>query len=235
MENALSPASIVATAPRRSAVRWPILACLLAVTGLCPFASAAASGVSDRFIAAAHVFETARAGSADATPQAQAAFQQLLSADPANPLYLAYYGSTLALQARDSHVPWQRLSLVRESISTLDRALTLLKPADDQRSNRDIPVSLETRLVAIATYVALPEIFHRMPVAKQQLELAMGSPLFASASSELRGRFFYEVALVAQAEGQTDKERAALRQVVQLAPPSLDLNEVRARLAHLGG
>lgn len=148
---------------------------------------------------------------------------------------MAYYGSTLALQARDSHAPWQRLSLVRESISTLDRALALLKPADDQRSNRDIPVSLETRLVAIATFVALPELFHRLPAAKQQLDLAMGSALFANASSEVRGRFYYEVALVAQAEGQTEKERVALRQVLQLAPPSLDLNEVRARLSHLGG
>lgn len=235
MEKVLPSASTVATTPRFSARLWPVLACLLAAVGLCRFAHAAASGVSERFIAAARVFETARAGSADATPQAQAAFHQLLDTDPSNPLYLAYYGSTLALQARDSHVPWQRLNLVRESIATLDRALTLLKPADDQRSNRDIPVSLETRLVAIATYVALPELFHKLPAAKQQLDLAMGSPLFASASSEVRGRFYYEVALVAQAQGQSDKERAALRQVLQLAPPSLDLNEVRTRLTHLGG
>jgi hypothetical protein len=83
--------------------------------------------------------------------------------------------------------------------------------------------------------VALPEIFHRLPAAKQQLALAMKGPLFASASPELRGRFYYEVALVAQAEGQMDTERSALRQVLQLAPPSLDLQDIRTRLARLGG
>jgi hypothetical protein len=234
-ENAVPSASTVATTPQRSTVRWPILACLLALTalpGLC--AHAAGSTSSDRFIAATQVFETARAGSADATPQAEAAFHQLLAADPGNPLYMAYYGSTLALQARDSHLPWQRINLVRECIAHLDRALTLLKPTDDQRRVRDVPVSLETRLVAIATYVALPEIFHRLPVAKQQLAIAMASPVFATSPSELRGRYYYEVALVAQLEGQTDGERTALRQVLQLAPASLDLNEVRLRLARLG-
>jgi hypothetical protein len=201
---------------------------------LCPWAHAASVGSGDRFLAAIHAFETARAGSADATPVAQADFHELLASEPGNPLYMAYYGSTLALQARDARLPWQRINLVRESIATLDKALTLLTPADDQRRMRDIPVSLETRLVAIATYVALPGIFNRLPAAKQQLALAMGSPLFASVSSELRGRFYYEVALVAQAEGQTDAERTALRQVLQLAPPSLDLQEVRTRLARLG-
>jgi hypothetical protein len=213
-----------------------VLGCLLVLALLSgPWAHAAPAGVTERFLAAAREFETARAGSPEATPLAQAAFHDLLASDPANPLYLAYYGSTLALQARDSRLPWQRLNLVRECISTLDRAVSLLKPADDQRRVRDVPVSLETRLVAVATYVALPEIFHRLPVAKQQLALAMGSPPFAGASSELRGRFYYEVALVAQAEGQADNERAALRQVLQLAPASLDLKEVRARLARLDG
>jgi hypothetical protein len=221
--------------PRRSA-RRAALGCLLVLPLLLgSWAHAAPVGAAQRFLAATREFETARAGSSEATPLAHAAFQDLLAGDPANPLYMAYYGSTLALQARDSRFPWQRISLVRECIATLDRAVSLLKPADDQRRVRDVPLSLETRLVAVATYVALPEFFHRLPVAKQQLALAMGSPAFGGASSELRGRFYYEVALVAQAEGQPDSERAALRQVLQLAPASLDLQEVRARLARLDG
>lgn len=222
-------ASTVAATPQRWVLRQAALAlCLVLLSPLC-----AAEG-AERFVTATRQFETARAGSADATPLAQAAFHELLNAEPGNPLYMAYYGSTLALQARDTRLPWQRINLVRESIATLDRALSLLGPADDQRRMRDIPVSLETRLVAVATYVALPQIFHRLATAKQQLSIAMSSPLFASASSELRGRFYYELALVAEAEGQTDNERAALQQVLQLAPASLDLQEVRTRLARLG-
>jgi hypothetical protein len=122
---------------------------------------------------------------------------------------------------------------VRESLGTLDRALGLLRPEDDRRMIRDIPVSLETRLVAVATFVAMPEVLNRLPVAKQQLAAAMNSPAFATAPPELRGRFYYEVALVAEAQGQPDAEREALRQVLAYAPASLDLKEVRARLAKL--
>jgi hypothetical protein len=98
-----------------------------------------------------------------------------------------------------------------------------------------VPISLETRLVAIATYVPLPSLFNRMDVARQQLAIVMGSPLFAAASTELRGRFFYEDALIARADGDSEHERRSLRQVVNYAPPSLNMNEVRGELAKLGG
>jgi hypothetical protein len=55
----------------------------------------------------------------------------------------------------------------------------------------DLSVSLETRLVAIATCVSLPSFFKRMNSAKQQLATAISTPLFNSASTELRGRFYY--------------------------------------------
>jgi hypothetical protein len=206
-----------------------LLVCLLCAG----IARPASPDTTDRFVEATRRFEDARAGSAVATPKAQAAFRDLLAADPKNPLYLAYYGSTLAMLARDSRLPWQRLNFVRESLGTLDRALGLLRPEDDRRMIRDIPVSLETRLVAVATFVAMPEVLNRLPVAKQQLAAAMSSPAFATAPLELRGRFYYEVALVAEAEGQPDAERDALRHVLTYAPTSLDLNEVRARLAKL--
>lgn len=210
--------------------------CLLITCALwADLATAATPEITQRFLAATRQFEAARAGATDATPQAQAAFRQLLASDPSNPLYLAYYGSTLALAARDSRLPWQRINLVRVSMGTLDRALGLLTPEDDYRLMRDIPVSLETRLVAVATFVAMPSVLHRLPVAKQQLEYAMSSPVFSTASPELRGRFYYEVALVAQQEGQPNVERQALRQVLACAPASLDLDAVRARLNKLGG
>jgi hypothetical protein len=196
--------------------------------------SPAGTEPTERFLKAAGKFEDARAGSSEATPEAQAAFRDLLAADPNNPLYRAYYASTLAMQARDSRLPWQRINLIRESIVALDKALGMLKPQDDLRLMRGMPLSLETRLVAIATFVALPEVFHRLPVAKQQLAIAMGSPSFATAPAELRGRFYYELALVAQAEGRPEAERTALRQVLLYAPASLDLAEVRARLTKLG-
>jgi hypothetical protein len=74
-----------------------------------------------------------------------------------------------------------------------------------------------------------------MGVARQQLAQAMESPSFASASNELRGRFYYEDALIAHSDGDTEHERRALREVVKDAPPSLNMSEVREQLARLGG
>ena len=190
---------------------------------------------SARFLQAADTFEQARAGSAAATPRAQADFAELLKEDPGNPLYLAYYGSTFALEARDGGLPWQKVREIHESIDTINHALALLRPEHDRVLTRGMPLSLETRLVAIATFVALPEMFHCMPTAREQLAIAMASPVFPSAPPELRGRLYYEAALIAQADGQVEQERVALREVLECAPASLDLAEVRARLDKLGG
>jgi hypothetical protein len=186
-------------------------------------------------VQAAQTFEKARAGSASAVEPAQLAFKRLLDQDGSNPLFMAYYGTTFAMQARDGGMPWKKIKLVNEGISYIDRALTLLGPQHDSQQIRGVSVSLETRLVAIATFVSLPSFFKRMDSAKQQLATAMASPLFNNASTELRGRFYYEDALIAHEDGDKERERRSLRVVLQYAPPSLDLNEVRAQLAKLGG
>lgn len=216
---------------------WAI--CLTAAWSLLPLAAqAVAIPTADstaRFVRAAELFEQARAGSSAALTPAQDAFKSLLESDPSNPLYMAYYGSTFALRARNGGAPWQKVKWVNEGIGHIDHALTLLGPQYDDQQIRGIPVSLETRLVAVATYVPLPSLFNRMAVAREQLATAMRSPAFASASNELRGRFYYEDALIAHEDGDSDHERRSLREVVKDAPPSLNLNEVREQLARLGG
>jgi hypothetical protein len=196
--------------------------------------SVASQEVTGRFLRAAQLFEQARADAAVAVGPAQDAFKDLLQSDPSNPLFVVYYGSTFAIQARDGGAPWQKLRWLNEGISNIDRALALLGPQYDARKIRGVPISLETRLVAIATYIPLPSIFNRMSVARLQLVTAMGSESFANASSELRGRFYYEDALIAHADGDAEHERRSLREVVKYAPPALNMNEVRDRLAKLG-
>jgi hypothetical protein len=189
--------------------------------------------VTARFQKAAQLFEQARAGSTEAVVPAQEAFKDLLHSDASNPLFVAYYGSTFAIRARDGGAPWQKIKWINEGIDNIDRALALLGPQYDTRTMRGVPVSLETRLVAVATYIPLPGLFNRMSVARQQLAAAMGSESFANASNDLRGRFYYEDALIAHADGDKEHERRSLQEVLKDAPPSLDLNEVRERLAKL--
>src|SRR5215472_14346138 len=74
--------------------------------------AAQAPDLTEKFLQAAQKFEEARAGSAAAVAPAQAAFKDLLAADPSNPLFMAYYGSTFAMQARDGGAPWQKIGRV---------------------------------------------------------------------------------------------------------------------------
>src|SRR5689334_16212270 len=83
----------------------------------------AAADLTPQFEQAAQAFEKARAGSASAVEPAQAAFKRLLDQDGSNPLFMAYYGTTFAMQARDGGMPWKKIRLVNEGIGYIDRAL----------------------------------------------------------------------------------------------------------------
>ena len=184
-------------------------------------------------------FEAGRAGSPDANLRAQQMFSQLLRTDSENPLFLAYYGTTYTIQARDTRLPWTRIKLINEGTALLDRALELLDHASlgvrasAQRTSAGA-AALETRLVAIATFIALPEaIFHRRAAARREYTTALASPDFPNASADLRGHLEYEGALIAREYGDVATERATLKRVLALSPPSINLAEVRARLAEL--
>jgi hypothetical protein len=177
-------------------------------------------------------FEAGRAGSRAGAQQAQQLFAQLLRTDGENPLYLAYYGSTLAMQGRDTKVPWTRIKLISQGLDTIDRALAALERPGLATGPEHS--ELETRLVAMATFIALPDlVFHRLGPAKRQLSLALASPYFAAAPTDLQGHLVYEGALIARQEKDAKAERDALLRVQKLAPPSVDMAEVRARLLEL--
>jgi hypothetical protein len=209
-------------------IRLLIYLCLLIFSATVP-ATAPAVATPDALAylrAAKEQFEAGRAGSRMAADQAN------VHMDAGNPLYLAYYGSTLAMQARDTKIPWQRIKLINQGLATIDRALAAL----DAPGLRTGPehFELETRLVAMGTFIALPDLlFHRLAPAKHQLSLALASPYFAAAPPDLQGHLVYEGALIARQEQDARAEREALQRVQQLAPPSVDLLEVRARLAEL--
>ena len=57
------------------------------------------------FVATQAEFERGRAGRADANERAHEQFRLLSENEPHNPLFLAYYGSTFAIQGRDA---WAR-------------------------------------------------------------------------------------------------------------------------------
>ena len=197
-------------------------------------APGASSEAQVRFVQARMTFEAGRNGSADAVSLAQQQFHSLLSVEPANPLYLAYLGSTYTLQARTSTLPWTKIHLVNKGVEILDQALDTLRTSESRARPVDPSAQLETRLVAVATYIALPDaLFHRMAAAKRTLQEAVSNPAFARADADLRGHLIYERALIAREERDVATERSALSQVIAIAPPSIDAAGLRERLAQL--
>lgn len=139
------------------------------------------------FEAALTHFNRARLGEADQLDAAIAAFQ----AAPANPvwqpLYSAYLGSAYALKAKAAWMPWKKLELSEQGLDHIDGALAALRSDHDRLLVQGTPASLATRMVAAATFVALPDgIFHRRAAGKSLLAEMRRSPLLASAPAGFR-------------------------------------------------
>lgn len=154
------------------------------------FATFAAGSARADVAAADAAFARALAGDSAATEQAVAAYAPLAAADaPEAPLYQAYLGAAQAMQGRDAWMPWNKIKATERGLDTLDKALRRIEPRHDAVAVRGVPVSLEARLVAATSFVAVPDaIFHRADQGRQLLQAIQRSPLYAQAPAAFRER-----------------------------------------------
>lgn len=139
------------------------------------------------FVDAAKIFLQARDGQASRIEPAIAAFEALARAEPAQPLYAAYLGSAIGLQAREAWTPWNKMKYAEQGLDHIDRALNTLKPDHDRQLMRGVPVSLETRFVAANMFISLPDgIFHRRAAGKKLLDEVLRTPALANAPEPFR-------------------------------------------------
>lgn len=186
------------------------------------------------FLEAQADFERGRAGQADANERAHERFRLLSEGEPQNPLFLAYYGSTFAIQGRDAWAPWSKWRLTERGLGLLDKAVAMLGPEHDRLSVRGVPLALETRLVAASTFLGVPGTFNRLEAAKAVLADALASSAFASAPPEIRARLFQQAAVSARREGRSADEADALRHAAAAWPESAVATESQRRLLELG-
>ena len=138
------------------------------------------------FEAALSQFDAARAD--EKRLDAAIAALRGLTADPQRqPLAAACLGSALALQGKAAWMPWNKLKYTEQGLDQLDAALAMLKPEHGAVLVRGVPVSLQTRLVAAATFVAVPDgLFHRRADGRKLLAALRADPLLASAPPAFR-------------------------------------------------
>ncbi|WP_417069539.1 hypothetical protein [Niveibacterium terrae] len=138
------------------------------------------------FQSAFGILQKARSGDSAAADASVAAFEQLLRQDPGNPLLHAYLGSSATLQGSHALLPWNKMKYTEDGLAEIDKALRLLGPQHDQQNLRGVPISLETRLVAASTFLALPGLFKRSTVGHQQLQALLTHPELATSPEGFR-------------------------------------------------
>jgi tetratricopeptide (TPR) repeat protein len=120
----------------------------------------------DRLSAAIRKHNEGVAGSKEAVQRAQALFKSLHEQYPDNAAVKAYYGSTLALMARDANRPSDRLGLAKQGLALLDEAVAA---EPEERSLRMLRGKIAHRL---------PEqFFHRADTAIEDYAMLIGHEL----------------------------------------------------------
>ncbi len=161
-------------------------ALLVAILLLSPVAFAQAS-TDAAFNVALSQFNRARLGESSQIEAAIAAFQTAPSSPLHQPLYSVYLGSAQAMKGKAAWMPWNKLKYTDQGLDQIDQALASLRPEHDRVLVQGVPLGLTTRLVAAATFVAVPDgLFHRRAAGKSLLVELRRNPLLASTPEAFR-------------------------------------------------
>lgn len=209
------------------------LAALSFATALSLAAAPARAADAAPFLAALAEFERGLAGDAGANERAGALFQKLVDAEPQNPLYVAYLGSTFAIQGREAWAPWNKIRHTEKGLGLLDKALALLTPAHDQETNRGVPVASEVRINAASTFLAVPGFMNRTEPARLVIGDALASPAFAATPAPLQARLLAQAAALARRDKKPAQEADLLQQALAAAPAAPTAAQASARLQEL--
>lgn len=211
----------------------------LIFSGIAAFACAFANATPHEaapsgFQEARQQFMAGMAGDGKARDAAIASFQQLAASHPGHPLLAAYAGSATTLAGRDAMMPWNKMKYSEDGADAIEKALLQLTPAHDEALFQGTPESVETRMVAAATLLALPDFMNRRASGKRALDAALKSPVFAQTPVPVRVRLYALAAKTAAADKRGSDEAGYLKQLVQLAPQAPEGQRAAARLKELG-
>ena len=206
--------------------------CLSLMVVLTPLGTSAETA---NFASIQAVFEQGLRGDAEAAETAYPGLQKLVKDHPDNPLFLAYLGADETLFARDGWVPWTRIKFLDSGLDKVDKALAMLGPEHDEQYERGSVISIETRLVALTTFLNVPPFSNRLQDAKDLFAETLEQPAFHNAAPEVRQRIYLQGAEIAKRDDDEALEKKYLKLALDARPgQSHYANIVRARLAEIG-
>ncbi|VAW52288.1 hypothetical protein MNBD_GAMMA06-1252 [hydrothermal vent metagenome] len=185
------------------------------------------------FIDAQEIFEQSLAGNESKTTAAIDSFQTLVNNNPEQPLFLVYLGSAYTLKARDSWMPWTRLSNVDTGLEKIDKAIQMLTPEHGEQKIRGSIISIETRLVAISTFLQVPGFLNRFQDAKDLMHETVNSPAYPLSPPIVKGRLQLWAAEIAIQDDDSNTARVHLEQAIKLLPDGRFSNQAHERLSEI--
>ena len=174
------------------------------------------------FQSAFQLFSQASAGDSSAIDKAADEFANLLKAEPANPVLMAYAGASEAMKAKNTALPWKKMGYAEDGLALVDKALVLLTPAHDAALQHGTPGSLEVRFVAASTFLAMPGFMNRSARGSKLLDEVLASPLFAAAPLPFQGTVWMLAASQATKDKRVEDAQRFLNEVVSRNAPQAD-------------
>lgn len=185
-------------------------------------ASQAHAAPEPAFQSAFQQFSQASAGEASAIDKAAEAFAELLKAEPASPVLMAYAGASEAMKARNTALPWKKIGHAEDGLALIDKSLALLTPAHDAALQHGTPGSLEVRFVAANTFLAMPGFMNRGARGAKLLDEVLASPLFVSAPLPFQGTVWMLAASQATKDKRADDAQRYLNEIISRNAPQAD-------------
>lgn len=174
------------------------------------------------FQSAFQQFSQASAGDGAAIDKAAEEFASLLQTEPTSPVLMAYAGASEAMKARNTALPWKKMSHAEDGLALIDKALALLTPAHDAVLQHNTPGSLDVRFVAANTFLAMPGFMNRGARGAKLLGEVLASPLFASAPLPFQGAVWMLAASMATKDKRPDDAQRYLNEVISRNAPQAD-------------
>ena len=172
-----------------------------------------------QFEPAFQLFSQASGGDEAAIDKAADGFEALLKVEPGNPVLMAYFGAATSMKATTTMLPWKKMSFAEDGMAALDKALALLSPTHDAVVQHDTPGSLEVRLVAVNTFLAVPGFMNRGARGAKLLGEVLASPLLVTAPVSFQGSVWMLAARQAVKDKRADEARNYLNQVIKANAP----------------
>ncbi|MBK6616488.1 hypothetical protein [Ottowia sp.] len=202
---------------------------LAAVAGLVMCLGGAIGATDAQFNAANQVFQRANSGDKSAVDEAVSKFGDLVRAEPTNPVLLVHLGAATSMQARNTMLPWKKISYAEDGMALEDKAIALLTAEHDKQVQNGVPVSLFVRYVTANTFLAVPRFFNRAASGEKLLNEVLASPLFEASPLHFKGNVWVRAAKFATEEKRPDDARKYLDLVIKSGAPQADA--AKAQLA----